>query len=505
MINRKNLITTAFLILIFGLSVLLRMLFVKYGSILFSYDQARDAFMAKEIIAGDLKIMGPPASILQGLSHGVIWYYLLAIFYSIGQGSPIVAAYSYGVVVSLSIFSIFLLSKTLSGNGKIGLVSALLWAVSFEGIQYSTWLSNPSLAFIFTPLIYLFLWLWIEKKKSIYALAAGIFLGLSVQANLFLIYHLISIAILLLINRVKILSKHSLLFVVAFLVSISTLILEQIKFGFAGIKGVVFLLSGTDKFVSSTGFGDFLINYLNQIGTVFSNNLFPYNHAFGGLLGTIVVVLTIKKLIQDEKRHNWTLYILVFMFSQIIISMFGGMSTPYIGVGLGVAIIILTTNLIFSIKSSVVKILTILFFVCIGISTVFTKADKSIFAIQEEMRIDITQELIDYTYQESNGEKFSINTVTAPLWVNTTWSYLYKWYGMEKYGYLPNFIGRDQIGQIDQLGSGKPEKTIYLIIEPSIAIPQRYIDATIAEENARSKVLEEKNWKTLIVQKRILK
>ena len=36
-------------------------------------------------------------------------------------------------------------------------------------------------------------------------------------------------------------------------------------------------------------------------------------------------------------------------------------------------------------------------------------------------------EVIEYTYQESQGKPFSINTVTNPLYINAVWAYNYSW------------------------------------------------------------------------------
>lgn len=505
---KKIFLTFTPLVILVGLAIFVRIWFVKEGSLLFSYDQARDAFTAKQIIAGDLKIMGPPSSILQGLSHGVIWYYLLAGFYLIGKGSPVIATFAYSLLLSLAAIPIYFLAKTFTKNKSVAFLSSFLWVISFEAIQYSTWLSNPSLAFLFVPMIYIGLWGWVEKKnKLLFAALTGLGLGLSVQANLFLVYHFIPAAVWLYLNKKEIHIKEIFVSLALFLLSISTMIVEQIKFGFGGIKGAAFVLSGGDIFIKSRGLGDFIVSYLNQLGVVFSNNLFPFNQAMGGILGIGLIAYLIFSIKKEFASKKWLLLIFLYLFSHLTISIFGGASTPYIGVGLGIALLILVSYSLFLLwnKHKMVAIVVGGLIILSNISAIVIKNKDSIFAIQQEMRISNQIELMDYTYKEAEGKPFNLNTVTAPLWMNVTWTYLYKWYGMGKYGYLPNFIGRDQIGQIDQLPQEIIKNEIgFLIIEPSIAIPQRYIDAALSEENARSKVIEEKKWGTLIVQKRQL-
>src|SRR3989344_2572957 len=50
---------------------------------------------------------------------------------------------------------------------------------------------------------------------------------------------------------------------------------------------------------------------------------------------------------------------------------------------------------------------------------------SSLFAIQKDMLLANQLAAIDYTYQKANGEPFSINTLTSPLWINIVWDYLY--------------------------------------------------------------------------------
>jgi hypothetical protein len=57
--------------LIISLALFLRL--NNLGRISFSYDQARDAFFAQDILNGDLKIVGPPTDI-QGVFHGPLYY-----------------------------------------------------------------------------------------------------------------------------------------------------------------------------------------------------------------------------------------------------------------------------------------------------------------------------------------------------------------------------------------------------------------------------------------------
>ncbi len=115
------------------------------------------------------------------------------------------------------------------------------------------------------------------------------------------------------------------------------------------------------------------------------------------------------------------------------------------------------------------------------------------------------KQVLDYTYQSSSGKNFTINTLTSPLWINITWDYLYNWYGKSRYGKVPSFAGRDQTGYLGQLKpSTDKEELRYLILEPPAGIPLRFVEETVGYEDTKSKVVEEKNFGEIIVQKRVI-
>src|SRR6266576_4992192 len=91
------------LLLIFAFGYFLRVIFLPSKALTFGYDQARDAVNALEIVHGHIKFFGPSAS-QPGLFHGVFYYYILAPFYLIGKGSPIIAAYGIVFVNCLTVF-----------------------------------------------------------------------------------------------------------------------------------------------------------------------------------------------------------------------------------------------------------------------------------------------------------------------------------------------------------------------------------------------------------------
>lgn len=111
---------------------------------------------------------------------------------------------------------------------------------------------------------------------------------------------------------------------------------------------------------------------------------------------------------------------------------------------------------------------------------------------------------IDYTY--SQPSTFEINTLTNPLYINAVWSYQYYWYGKEKYGFLPTWIGGSQLYPYNTLpNTNGHEKYLYLLMDTTSRIPIQYINETVNSANKISTLIEEKQFGGIKVQKRLLR
>jgi len=496
---KKSVIILLFTIFLFAF--FLRVMFLSKNSLTFGYDQARDAIVTQQILKGDIKIQGPSAS-TPGLYHGVFYYYLLAPAYLVGHGSPIAVAYWIAFLNSLTIFIVFYLGYLFTKKPWVGILSSFLFAISFEATQYATWLSNPTIGIWTVPLIYLGLWLWISNKNKFGPVIAAIGLGLSIQAEIFLLYHVIPVSIWLWISRKNITKKQMKTFIIFLLIAVSTMILGEFKFGFRSLDGIKSLtLGGETNLAYAKSVGDYLILYLNQIGRIFAFNSYPGNI---GWAGVAVIVLAIYSLVKKDKVG---VFLATWLFAHIWVVTMGGVSTPFLMVGIGPAVCLIIAYFLSKIKSWIPIVLILSVLVFGNLSMIFKENPKgsTLFAIQKDMLLTKEIAAIDYTYREAGGKEFSINTLTSPLWINIVWSYLYKWYGLPKYGYLPSFHGRDQIGQIDSLNqSVKPKQTSFLIIEPMDGIPMKYLDLTIGEEDSKSMLVDETLFSQLRVQKRTL-
>lgn len=492
---------------IFGLA--LRLLYLPQGGLTFGYDQARDAYSALEIFSGNLKIQGPSAS-TPGLFHGVLYYYVLAPVYGFFGGNPYATATWIAVLNILTIIPIYFLGKLLF-NPRVGILAALLFAISFDAVQYALWLSNPTPAILSVAIFYLGLAMYIFNKKSMWGLIlSSIGLGFSTQFEIFLGYLFAPLIIALSVFKTKPTLREIIIYMGIYLITTSTMILSYVKFGFTFLDGFAQLFGGGgDPFSAWREFFSVLELYTNRFVEYFYRGLLPFNVGFAGVIAFIIVGTLIYWSRTNSSLNKSITFLLIMLFAHGLLIPFGGASTPFINVGLEAVILILVAVfIIYSFPKN--KIWISLFCILIVVSCFnaiikYNSYGQTVFAIQRGLTLENELAAIDYTYQKSKGEDFSINTITSPLWINTVWSYLYEWYGKDNYQYLPTFHGRNQEGYLSYLKKTTLEpKHYFLIIEPLAGIPTSFVEGTVGYEDSYSKIIEEKQFGGIVVQKRAL-
>lgn len=483
------------------LAFTLRLLFIFQGGVSFHYDMARDAFEAEKIWKySHLKILGPPTS-TPGLFHGVFYYYLIAPFYMIGQGDPRVVAIFLSLLNSLVIIPLFLLAKDLLKSSKWAFLAGFFYVISFEATQYASWISNPAPAVFTMAWFFYFLRLW--QKGHLYGLYLAVFsAALSTQFQFFLIYLLVLISLFGIIFKIKTTFKEVSISAIVALVTFANFFVAAVKFGtltniFSGFLNI----AAATQIDFRPQFSEVLINYINRLSELFTFNFFPTNVFLGGVL-TAVVVYSIRK----------ELLLLFYLFSNIPIFIFGGHSNAYANIGLAAPAILSLVYLLKKIwsKSRILVFVIVFASFLSGINAIFkyNPEGQVILVIPNDMNLKNELRLIDETYRVAAGEPFSINSVTLPFWTNTTWAYLYQWYGKNKYGYVPAFYGHDQVGLlgVESLQKiDKPLKKTFLILEPADGIPANFYQQELDSENAKTNLTKEINFSSIKLQIRVPK
>jgi hypothetical protein len=501
-----------FLILIFIAAVVVRWWYLPNKNINFGYDQARDAFAIREILGGHLKILGPPTSGTPGLFHGVLYYYVVTPAYFFGNGNPLVVAYWMSLISALVVFPVFYLTYLLTKKNTPAIIAALIFAFSFDAIQFSDFLSNVSLGILFVPFIYIGIFLWVNKLSKWAPLITGLAFGMAVQSEIAFYYYLVPILFWLLIFKKKIDRKEVIIFVVSFIMAISTMIVSEVKFGFPGLRGLIYLFSSQDATARNKQLSDFFITFVNQVGNRFADTIYPFNIAFGGLIGLAMVAGSFIKKIGGRRGSilTWQIFLITYIFAHIIALPFGGSITPYIMIGAIPAIAVFVAIFLWKFLkgNSIVLATAVLLLLSLNLVK-FVKQSNSATPdyFTGDYLLSTEIKMVDYTYKESGMKPFSISSLTSPLHINTLWSYLYNWYGQSTYGYLPYWVGPDQVGQPGNNLQSPPKnlKEHFFIMEPTYEIPSLWVDYAKGDQDSMSSLVDQKSFGNFIVQEREMK
>lgn len=463
---------------------------------------ARDTFEAQRIWKEqDLKIIGPPTT-TEGLYSGVLYYYLLAVPYGLADGNPKAAAVFLSFINTLAIIPIILLTKNLFKSNVYAFSAAIFFTFSFEAIQYGPWISNPSPAIFTIAMFFYSLRAW-QKGKSWGLPLAVVFAALSAQMEFFLTFLFAVILAFKFIFNIKVQVKQFFISAILTLIIMSSFLISMIKFNtFGKVLFGLFSISQNSEINFRIKFTDLLLNYLDRYSNLFINNFFPANVSIGGVLGFIVLFFLIKGL-----RKEWNKFILFCMLCNLPIFLFGGQNSNYTTVGMVTPAILGVLVFLQSVFKKSVTLGIVIIFAIIFANLYMTfrigENGQILFVIPKDMVLKNELKLIDETYKISDGQPFSINTLTLPLWTNTTWAYLYSWYGYKNYGYVPSFYGHNQIGLLgekDLLKIDKPLNKTFFIIEPHVGIRDEDYRLEIGAENSKTDLISETKYGELILQ-----
>ena len=133
----------------------------------FHYDQGRDALVLWDLWhKGKLFLIGPVTG-LEGVFLGPFYYYLIAPFYLIGQGNPVIPSMFLSLLTVIALYILYLIGKEIGGKST-GLIALVIGSFSNSLIFSNRWLSNPTPIFLTSILIFYLMVLIIKRPKYFY-------------------------------------------------------------------------------------------------------------------------------------------------------------------------------------------------------------------------------------------------------------------------------------------------------------------------------------------------
>lgn len=475
-----------------------------WDNIFFSYDQARDAQRIQELVfARDIKLVGPETDI-PGIFNGPLFYYLIAPIYVIFHFDPNYVALFLAFINLSGVLILYKLALILFKEKKVALIAAFLWVISFEQLGFSKYISNASLMSISTMIFFLGLALYFIEKKSLGLIISVIGLASAIHFNIYLGYLGLFYFIFYFLYRPKINIKLYILSSILLLVLLSPFFLAEVLWNFNGTKALLDYAGKQSGSLNSVV--ESFTLYLERLTASLYYSQFSFNIFFAFLI-FIAFIFIVKK-----SKSNNAPFLFLWLFSTLPLFGFrsGVINVPVINSSIFGAIILLfakaLTELQKNNKNYVMGFLLLLLFFLSNLS-LFTKQNiLKIEAPSAKNNILAYEKMVmDYTYAKSSGKEFSICTVTEPLFINTTWSFLYDWYGKNKYGYVPYWSGPKQYLNKNHL----PEdinhvKTRFLIFENQGGIPDHAWESALYVEDQLSALEEEIKIGNMTIQKRRL-
>ncbi|NLG06503.1 MAG: hypothetical protein GX559_02270 [Candidatus Pacebacteria bacterium] len=505
----------AIYLIFFIVGALYRFWLISNNNVLFWFDQGRDAIIVKQMVdEKDIKIQGPSASGTDdAVYHGVLYYYLIAPLYALAEGNPQIVSGLLGVISMLALIPIGELAWQLSKSKYAFVLTLFLFTFSTDSAQLGTWLSNPMIALITIPAFYYYLYRVFWQNKTNEAWLLALFLGLSHQAIIFALY-LFGVLIIawwfrnnqghkLRFSRKELISSG-----LIYLASISTMLVTQLQLA---VRGIFNPLSFFNK-LSSTGLApsEILIGTSSNYLKIITQSLFPTMPLLSIFFFLGIIWFVVKKL----SKKNGFLFLLFFL-GPIILFTLQYRDSYYTFIGVAPLLYVFAALFLLFIKDKLylgkfIVFVILMLFLMTNIKELrySNKTGYHPVAIQTGTILKDQLELIDYTYQVASFEPFSFSSFTAPYDYNTTWAYLYGWYGNKTYSYTPKFIGPSQTGifggdllEEDKIPDQGPHFALY---EPLGGIAEHLLKNFVDRQNGFSIKQSEKLFGSMAVEERLV-
>lgn len=476
-----------FWILVIILVGLIYRLYLSSGNnFIFNMDNARDMVEVREmVVLGKLRLIGQTTAI-DGLYYGPAWYYMLSVPFILTGGNP------YGAILMEILlwvvggyFLLFLVDKF---YGKLALfLVGLVWVASNFILLGSQYAFNPNPILFLTPIFVFCLWKFIETGKWIFNILAfflgGLFLHFEITVGIFMPL-LITLTLIFSKKWTYFKDKKFYLGPAFFLISLLPQIIFELRHNFFMTQALFAYKSGSHGEV-----GIVPALRIQAIFQSFYDTFLPTLMNFEFFTKTIIVIfvtITLWIIKTRTKIDRLTLICLVIIFTTLLglIPLKVDLMRWHLNSVLIAAIFLVGFVTFFLQRFMFGKAVAWLLFIMLFIFTV----QNMISYVQAKQRGDGTNSIlrneisaIDYTYQKASGKNFKVY-VYLPSVIDYPYQYLYWWWGLREYGYLPEDYAYlpqkpEYIKQKEKFDTGtKPESSglVFLIKEPD-QIGQRHL------------------------------
>jgi len=432
----SNKLVYLLLLFILFLSAFLRL--YKLDKLLgFWYDQGRDALVIWDLIHQRNFFLVGPVTGIENVFRGPAYYYLIAPFYWLGKGSPAFVAGFLACFSVLAIYLIFLLASEIYGK-EVGLLSALIYGVSYEIVTFSRWLSNPNPAQFFVVLAMICLYRAITGRER-YLVFAGFLLGLCLhfETAVEVFYPMVLIFVVLWQNKKLLKCKLLLQTLLAFFATL----IPQLVFNFR-YHGILF--KAFEKFLVSEK--SFKVNLLS---VVFGRVVLYYNILFSRLLLSSerlkflsLCLILISFIVNRQQIFKLGgKFLLAFLIIPLLGLLFyqgnqGRIWDYYFFSLLPGFVILFSAGFYFLFKNQGIFTKSFLILLLVLVVNLHLRVLASYYKTGSGITLQSQLKAIDWIYQDAGENEFNVDFYVPPK-IFYSYTYLFRWYGKSKYGREP--------------------------------------------------------------------
>lgn len=443
-----------FWILIYIVSLSLRYWYSS-TELCFYTDQSRDAIVANQILQGDWKLFGPVVNGRGAIFHGVLYYYVIAPLYALGEGNPFFVNIALSLLSTIGLIPTYFLAKKVLKKQVLAFMVVGMMSVSLSAIETSASFWNLQLSIIIFPAYCLFLLKSYERITILNGLMVGLLLGLLVQSGFSNVQWLLPYVVvfgLLLIRQYK--TRKIWRVVAASLLGLGLAVFSMILAELVAWKRGLFAMQDSLHWVNNTGLS---IQNAQSVAVWYFNGLTSFLLPYMPLATAGILLISVPVIYQTRKDRRW-LWLGLFLCPPVVSQLLTNSAASYVLTGYESIIYIFVVLVFYHVFALYGKRLSgrIRLLIVVTLFALFTLSnvvmlwrdkitDETLACVWDSGSLAELHAIV-YTYERANGEPFSIDVVAEPYGINLKYGYLYSWYGQKKYGYTPVFAGGTQVG-----------------------------------------------------------
>jgi hypothetical protein len=460
----------------------------------FYFDQGRDALVIWDFIKnGKPFLIGPTIGPTMGVGdvpRGPWYLWILIPFYWLGDGNPVFPAWFLVFSIAVGIFILYFISLKMGGR-LLAFLSLIISSFSFSLILSSHWLSNPTFMYFISVV---FLWSLFEilngNKKAFFlsALISGMSVHFGGSADIF--YPLIAFIIAFIWSRKIINFKNVLFFSLLYLFPF----LPQVAFD---IRHDGIIRNGLIQFINSGrsfnfSFWDVILSRISLYLKTFSEVVWGENNFWFILFFVFLLIFMIARFKKLTKNKYFSMILISLFVPLLGMSFFRGdrgVIYGYYFTGYYLFFVVFFCFLLSEFSKIRFGLVVLFLFVFLFLGRniyLLSKYFTSDFRRYNPITLEDQLKAIDWIYNDANLQDFNVDVYVPPV-IPYAYDYLFRWYGLKKYGYLPK---EDKID------------LLYTLSEDDDLHPER-LEKWLSRQDTIGKVQKEERFVKIKVEKRL--